>query len=39
MGVCSEQACIGSSILIDRSHQYWTASAYYDLLASPSVAN
>ena len=35
MGVSSEQACIRLSILIDRSHQCWTASACYDPLMTP----
>ena len=34
MGVSNEQACIGLSFLIDRSHHCWTASAYYDPLAT-----
>ena len=28
-------ACIGLSIMIDRSHQSWEASAFYDLLVTP----
>ena len=32
MGVSNKQACIRFSIMIDRSCQYWTASAYCDLL-------
>ena len=35
MGVSNKQACIRLSIMIERSHQCWTASAYYDLLATP----
>ena len=35
MGVSSGQACMGLSILTDRSHQCWTASACYDPLATP----
>ena len=35
MGVSNKQVCTGLSIMIDRSHQCWTASALYDLLATP----
>ena len=35
IGVPSKQVCTGLSIMIDRSHQCWTASAFYDLLATP----
>ena len=34
-GVSNKQLCTGLSIMIEGSHKYWTASAFYDLLATP----